>query len=180
MTHTPSLYHFRQALSVSASSSNESLVAAFFLTVLIHSAIIFGITFSLSNPPKPKISQTLDIVLVKTETKQPPETPDFLAQADQVGGGNTRDKAKPTSKNPGEKPTQGNAFQNKPKVAPTPVVQKTEKKSVLSTTQKSSIKAPKLVKQKKPMPKKSPDLVADYIADLQQQIIDSNISKLGD
>ena len=152
--------------------SNESLITAFFITVMIHSAIIFGISFTVPDPKKQQSSQTLDIVLVRTHSEKAPEDPDFLAQADQIGGGNIKDKAKPTSKNPGEKPTEGNSLENKPKVAPTPVPKVVEKKSVLTTARASQKKAPKLIKKKKPVPEKSPDLIADYVADLQRQIID--------
>jgi len=152
--------------------NNESLYTAFILTVLVHSAIIFGITFTADNNSKPKSNQTLDIVLVKTQAEKPPENPDFLAQADQIGGGNVKEKAKPTSKNPGEKPSEGNALENKPKAAPKPVPREIEKKSILSTPKPSKKKAQKLIKKKKPIPAKSPDLIADYVADLQQQIVD--------
>ncbi len=152
--------------------NNESLITAFFITVLFHSAIIFGITFTISSPKSPNSHQTLDIVLVKTEAEKPPEDPDFLAQADQMGGGNLKEKAKPTSKNPGETPSEGNALENKPEVAPTPVPEIVEKKSILSTPKPSKHKAQKLVRKKTPAPRKSPVIVADYIADLQQQIVD--------
>ena len=152
--------------------SNERLLTAFFITVLIHSAVIFGITFTVPDKNKLRSNQTLDIVLVKTESEKPPEDPDFLAQADQMGGGNVKDKTKPTSKNPGETPSEGNALENKPKVAPTPVPEIKDKKSVLSTPKPSKKKAPELIKKKKPVPQKSPDLIADYVADLQQQIVD--------
>ena len=152
--------------------SNESLITAFFITVLVHSAIIFGITFSIPSAKKPSSQQTLDIVLVKTEAEKPPEDPDFLAQADQMGGGNLKEKAKPTSKNPGETPSEGNALENKPEVAPTPVPEVAVEKSILSTPKPSEQKSKKLIKKKTPIPKKSPVIVADYIADLQKQIVD--------
>ncbi len=152
--------------------NNESLLTAFFITVLVHSAVIFGITFTVSDPIKPRTNQTLDIVLVKTEAEKPPEKPDYLAQADQMGGGNIKEKAKPTSKNPGDTPSEGNALQDKPEVAPTPAAKVIKKKSILSTPKPSKKKAQKLIRKKKPVPKKSPELVADYMADLQKQIVD--------
>ncbi len=152
--------------------SNESLITAFFITVLVHSAIIFGVTFGIPTPPKHASQQTLDIVLVKTEAEKTPEDPDYLAQADQMGGGNLKEKAKPTSKNPGETPTEGNALENKPEVTPLPVPEVKEKKSILSAQKPSEHKAQKLTKKKPPKKKKTPIMAADYIANLQQQIID--------
>jgi len=158
--------------SYSSLHSNESLITAFFITVLVHSAIIFGVTFTIPSPPKASSHQTLDIVLVKTEAEKPPEDPDFLAQADQMGGGNLKEKAKPTSKDPGETPSEGNALENRPEVAPAPVPVVVEEKSILSTQKPSKKKAKKIIKKKTPVKKKSPVIVADYIADLQQQIVD--------
>ncbi len=151
---------------------NESLITAFFIVLLVHGAIIFGISFTMPAPPKPRSTQTLDIVLVKTHAEKAPEKPDFLAQADQIGGGNVKDKTRPTSKNPGETPSEGNFIKDKPAVAPAPEPVKPKQKSILSSHKPAKTKAPKLIKKKKPRPVKKPDLVADYVADLQKQIVD--------
>ncbi len=151
---------------------NESLITAFFIVLLVHGAIIFGISFTMPEPPAPRSTQTLDIVLVKTHAEKAPEKPDFLAQADQIGGGNVKDKTRPTSKNPGETPSEGNFIKDKPTVAPAPEPIKPKQKSILSSHKPAKKKAPKLIKKKKPKPVKKPDLVADYVADLQKQIVD--------
>lgn len=156
----------------SALHSNEHLITAFFITVLLHGLIIFGISFGIPSPKKPQTNQTLDIVLVKTEAEKAPEDPDFLAQADQKGGGELKEKAKPTSQNPGETPSEGNALQNKPKTTLVPAPEVVEKKSILSTPKPSKLKAKKLVRKKQPKPIKSSDLLSDSIAELQQQIVD--------
>ncbi len=152
--------------------SNDALLTAFLVTVLFHSVIIFGVSFTISPAKKDPANQTLDIVLVKTKAEKAPENPDFLAQADQKGGGNVKEKTKPTSKNPGQKPTQGNALQNKPKAAPVLQPKIRAKKSVLSTAKPAKKKAPKLVKKKKPKPKKKPVILKDHMSELQQQIIE--------
>ncbi|RKZ98770.1 MAG: hypothetical protein DRQ43_01005, partial [Gammaproteobacteria bacterium] len=171
-TSTSTTLSYKSMASPSALRSNEHLITAFFITVLIHGFVIFGISFSIPSPKAPKTNQTLDIVLVKTEAEKAPEAPDFLAQADQKGGGELKEKAKPTSKNPGERPSEGNALQNKPKTTLKPVPEVVKKKSILSTAKPSRIKAKKLVRKKQKKPKISPDLLADSIAELQQQIID--------
>jgi len=164
--------HIKPPYLQSRTQHNEILLTAFFITVLVHAAIIFGVSFHMPDPPKPRTSQTLDIVLVKTRAEKAPENPDFLAQADQIGGGNVKDKTRPTSKNPGETPSEGNFVKDKPSVAPAPEPIKPKKKSILSVNKPAKKKAPKLVKKKKPLPKNKPDLVADYVADLQKQIVD--------
>ena len=164
--------HIKPPYLQSRTQHNEILLTAFFITVLVHAAIIFGVSFHMPDPPKPRTSQTLDIVLVKTKAEKAPENPDFLAQADQIGGGNVKDKTRPTSKNPGETPSEGNFVKDKPSVAPAPEPIKPKKKSILSVNKSAKKKAPKLVKKNRPIPKNKPDLVADYVADLQKQIVD--------
>ncbi len=163
---------YKNNLSSSALHSTDSLVAAFFITILLHSIVIFGISFGLNPLQKPKVNNTLDIVLVQTKAKEAPEEPDYLAQADQKGGGELEKKAKPTSKNPGKIPQQGNSLQNKAetiiKVVPEVIVAK----SVLSTKKNSKIKAKELLKKKQPKQKKSKKIKTFSISDLQQKIIE--------
>lgn len=151
---------------------NETLAIALFMALLIHAIIIFGITFTIDPLKKPQATQTLDIVLVKTEAEKAPQEADYLAQADQIGGGTQKEKDKPTSKAPGEKPQPGNALENKPEVAPQLVAPVIEKKSTLSANKPSKQKAPQLEKKLKPKPKKKPDFSADYVSSLQQQIVE--------
>ncbi len=152
--------------------SNESLVTALLITLLFHGMVIFGISFTIPKPSKQVASQTLDIVLVKTKAKIPPEEPDYLAQADQMGGGQLKEKAKPTSKNPGQTPTEGNSLKNKPKTTLENRPKVVDKKSILSTKKKSKTKAHKLVKKKTPVVKKSSKMLSESISELQQKIID--------
>ena len=153
-------------------SHHETLLIALFMALLLHAIIIFGISFTIEPLKKQQASQTLDIVLVKTEAEQAPEEADFLAQADQTGGGTLQEKAKPTSKAPGETPQQGNALESKPEVAPQVVEPLIEKKSTLSAQKPSEQKAPELTKKVKPKPRKKPDFSADYVSRLQQQIVE--------
>ncbi len=153
-------------------SHHETLFIALFVALLLHAIIIFGITFTIAPLKTPQASQTLDIVLVKTEAETAPEEADFLAQADQIGGGTEKEKAKPTSKAPGEKPQQGNALETRPEVSPDVVEPLIEKKSTLSAPKPSEQKAPELTSKVKPKPQKKPDLSADYVSRLQQQIVE--------
>ena len=73
--------HIKPPYLQSRIQHNEILLTTFFITVLVHAAIIFGVSFHMPDPPKPRTSQTLDIVLVKTKAEKAPENPDFLAQA---------------------------------------------------------------------------------------------------
>jgi len=63
-----------------------------FVSVLAHMTLVLGVGFSMpelrSNDPQP----TLDITLINTRADSEPDEADFLAQANQEGGGN-RDEA---------------------------------------------------------------------------------------
>jgi len=141
--------------------------------MLVHSIVIFGISFGLNPAQKPKANNTLDIVLVQTKAKEAPEEADYLAQADQKGGGDRDKKAKPTSKNPGKLPQQGNSLQKKAETIIKPVPEVVvAAKSVLSTKKSSKIKAKKLLKKKQPKQKKSKKIKSFSISELQQKIIE--------
>ncbi|MCK5697976.1 MAG: energy transducer TonB [Gammaproteobacteria bacterium] len=159
-------------ISYSTSYSVDNLVTALFITLLLHVVIIFGVNFTAPEPKKSISKQTLDIVLVQTQAKEAPEKPDYLAQADQKGGGNLDEKSKPTSKNPGKTPQKGNSLQNKAETILKPVPEVKVKRSILSTTKSSKIKVQKMVKKKKKKHKKKKKAVAFSITELQQKIIE--------
>ena len=73
-------------------SGSDRLGLTFFGSVLVHMIVILGVTFSLPEI-LPKLDQlpTLDITLVNTRSDETPEDADFLAQANQEGGGDHDD-----------------------------------------------------------------------------------------
>lgn len=68
-----------------------------FVSVLLHMTVILGVSFTVpdlrSNEPQP----TLDITLVNSRSESEPEDVDFLAQANQEGGGESDEAAIPKS-----------------------------------------------------------------------------------
>ncbi len=77
--------------SARAPSSHDRISATFLLSVIVHGVLILGITFAIAKP-KPQLP-TLNVTLVNTANRQTPKRADFLAQANNTGGGNS-DKAK--------------------------------------------------------------------------------------
>jgi len=150
----------------------DSLVTAFFVTGLLHLIVIFGVTFTMPEPKNAVSNQTLDVVLVQTKAKKAPEDPDFLAQADQKGGGNLDEKAKPTSKNPGKTPQEGNSSQDKAESTLRPAPEVKAEQSVLSTNKSSQIKVQKMVKKKKKKRKTKNKALNFSISELQKKIIE--------
>ncbi|HEX7341495.1 MAG TPA: TonB family protein [Rhodanobacteraceae bacterium] len=71
--------------------SNDLFSATFLFSLIVHGVLILGITFAIVKP-KPRLP-TLDVTLVNTANQQIPKRVDFLAQANNAGGGNS-DKAR--------------------------------------------------------------------------------------
>ncbi|MDX1573421.1 MAG: TonB family protein [Methylophaga sp.] len=67
--------------------SNDRLIFTLLFSVIIHVAVILGVSFNVFSPATNAPVNNLDITLVKQQTLQAPEEADFLAQADNEGGG---------------------------------------------------------------------------------------------
>jgi len=77
-------------------SASDRLVFTLFLSLAINAILILGVGFDFTDPfsqdsPLP----TLEVILVEKNDSEAPENADFLAQEDQTGMGNTRDKKTP-------------------------------------------------------------------------------------
>jgi protein TonB len=68
----------------------ERLSATMTLSAIAFGVLILGVGFTLDDPAP--VMPTLDVILTRTTTAEPPKDPDFLAQASNQGGGD-RDKA---------------------------------------------------------------------------------------
>ncbi|MDZ7751946.1 MAG: TonB family protein [Gammaproteobacteria bacterium] len=88
-----------QSLSPAAMAPSERLGVSIMLALAVHALVVFGVTFIPEQPPR-ESRNTLDIILVPKETEKPPEQADFLAQASQEGGGESPEKARPTTPTP--------------------------------------------------------------------------------
>lgn len=65
----------------------DRLGLALFLAAALHAMIILGVGFRMPLPAAPPLFPTLDVTLVASRSEAPPEDADFLAQANQLGGG---------------------------------------------------------------------------------------------
>lgn len=71
----------------------NSLIAA----IMIHGVVLLTLSFSLPDIPARSIDQALEITVVRPDKPaEKPEEADFLAQANQQGGGNQDEAVKPT------------------------------------------------------------------------------------
>ncbi|MEO5596783.1 MAG: energy transducer TonB, partial [Lysobacteraceae bacterium] len=70
--------------------SGDRLTATLALALIVHGVLILGIGFSRDDPAP--VVPTLDVILTQTRTDEAPKHADFLAAANQQGGGD-KDKA---------------------------------------------------------------------------------------
>lgn len=90
-------------------SDHDRLGLTLFLAIMLHGIIILGITFSLSQNAESNSMPTLDVILVQSHNPSENDDAEFLAQVTQQGGGDKKDKARPSdlftapslSQNPG-------------------------------------------------------------------------------
>lgn len=69
------------------STVTDRLVFTLLISIIIHLIIVLGISFDVFSQPTNSPINNLDITLVKQQDKIKPEEADFLAQADNEGGG---------------------------------------------------------------------------------------------
>ena len=67
-----------------------------FVAVVAHLVLILGVTFIPEDKNRNSV-KTLDIILVQQKTESEPEDAEFLAQANQDGGGDSDQKSRPTT-----------------------------------------------------------------------------------
>lgn len=70
----------------------DRLGITLFLAIVLHALVILGISFSSNEPDKRTNVTTMDITLVQQKAEKAPQQADYLAQADQQGSGNTRER----------------------------------------------------------------------------------------
>lgn len=76
--------------------SADRLGFTLFIAIAAHAVVVLGVTFVPHERARELIS-TLDIVLVQHKSEDPPEQADYLAQANQDGGGESEEAARPAT-----------------------------------------------------------------------------------
>lgn len=75
---------------------SDRLALTTFFALVAHAIVILGVGFSPDDKPRTSTS-TLEIILVPSKTKKAPDDAQYLAQANQDGGGESVDKVRPTT-----------------------------------------------------------------------------------
>jgi protein TonB len=76
----------------------------------VHAIVILGISFDAEDIFKNDGTPTMEITLVSSQSKDEPKEADYLAQANQKGGGNVDKKVRPTSPFSNPNPTLDNGL----------------------------------------------------------------------
>jgi protein TonB len=79
-------------VATAAISSADKLGLTLFMAGIIHALVILGISFEVDDVTR-SVSKALEIVLVKSEEQERPDKADFLAQENQLGSGESEEKA---------------------------------------------------------------------------------------
>jgi protein TonB len=112
--------HAQNLFNISAS---DRLGLTLFFAIALHAIIILGVGFDADRMLPKELPPTLEITLVHSKSEKPPEKADYLAQANQSGGGNVQEQLRPSSPFPNPRPvleTEGNAQQTLPMQLPQP------------------------------------------------------------
>ncbi len=102
-------------MAVTTITSADRLGVTVVFALILHGIILLGVGFGLEDPPAPPPSPSLDVILIHKKGTDPPKKADFLAQANQLGGGTTHEKTRPAS------PLAGVVPKKKVGLAPAPV-----------------------------------------------------------
>lgn len=98
----------------------DPIGATLLFSLLLHGVLVLGLTFHFVKP-KPGLP-TLDVTLVDVANREAPDKADFLAQANNQGGGNSEHAARPSQPFSGAlpRPTPGTARQPVEATVPRP------------------------------------------------------------
>ena len=106
--------------SAAARPAADPIGATLLFSLLLHGVLLLGITFHFAKPT-PSLP-TLDVTLVNVANREAPDKADFLAQANNRGGGQSNHAARPSQPFSGAlpKPDPGAAMQNVAATTPQP------------------------------------------------------------
>lgn len=106
--------------------------ATLLFSLLLHGVVILGITFEMEKP-RPSVP-TLDVTLVDVANQEQPDKADFLAQANNSGGGDQDKAARPSEPVSGLLPTPNARGAAEPKDAQAPAPREAAPEQLLTST----------------------------------------------
>ncbi len=116
----------------------DRLSVTLVLSIVVHAMVILGVSFKFAETREPENAQTLDVILVKRASQQAPEDADYLAQANQSGGGTVDDQVRPTSPFTSDIPKTERGIAPQPQAASAPQPQRNEQLTRLTQRQSTT------------------------------------------
>lgn len=86
-----------QPLKKPSISASDRLGFTLFLALTIHLIVVLGVGFTKSDQPNADVLPSLEVIIANSASLEAVETPDYLAQVNQTGGGKADDKARPSA-----------------------------------------------------------------------------------
>lgn len=150
-----------------------------FFALAIHAIIILGISFDITDL-KNDVITTMEVILVHQKSDESPEKADYLAQANQIGGGTQKNKSRPSSPFSNPLPTNESGFapNSRQDMSPPPI-KKIQEQTEIMTVEKSNKKTnSKKHEEETPLTTKS--LTAAQLFERSRQIarLSAEINKL--
>jgi len=108
------------------------------LALGIHAILLLGVQFGINLNPAPRLADTLDVVLVRWRSEQEPDKADFLAQANQQGGGESTEMQRPSRPFSGELPVEEKGQDMQQSVQQIPEAAAPEREVVAVETQQAA------------------------------------------
>ncbi len=108
-----------QTINPVAVTQSDRMSLTIFFALAIHAILILGISFDLIDNNNDVIT-TMEVTLVHQRSTEEPEEADYLAQANQLGGGTQQNKSRPSSPFSNDTPTPEEGFAPNSRQAMTP------------------------------------------------------------
>ena len=162
-----------------AVTQSDRMSLTIFFALAIHAILILGISFDLMDS-NDDIITTMEITLVHQRSTEAPEEADYLAQANQLGGGTQQSKSRPSSpfSNPLPIPEKGFAPNSRRAMTPPHFKEAQKQTEIMSVDQSNQRINNQQFKEETPVSTKS--LTAAQLFERSQQIakLSAEINKL--
>lgn len=160
-------------------TQSDRMSMTLFFAIAIHAILILGISFDLMDSNNDVIT-TMEVTLVHQRSLEEPDEAEYLAQANQLGGGKQQNKSRPSSPFSNDTPTPEQGFAPNSRRAMTPPHFKEAEKQteIMSVDQANQRTSNQKSKEETPVTTKS--LTAAQLFERSQQIakLSAEINKL--
>lgn len=148
----------------------DRLSMTLFFALAFHAIIILGVSFNLTDPDNSDAISTMEITLVHNQSQEEPEDAEYLAQANQQGGGNVQEKVRDSSpfSNPVPNEEAGFAPDSRQALTPPPTREQSLQQEILSVARADKAEQSKPLKEL--LPQQPRDVTAAQLFERSQQI----------